>query len=31
VVLERSGHMGHIEEPAAFASAVTRFVSAHAV
>ena len=29
VVLEHSGHMGHIEEPAAFSSAVIRFVAAH--
>jgi proline iminopeptidase len=30
VTLEHSGHMGHIEEPTEFASAVGRFVSAHA-
>jgi len=29
VVLEHSGHMGHIEEPAAFAAAVSRFVASH--
>ncbi|MEU4161565.1 alpha/beta hydrolase [Actinoplanes sp. NPDC026670] len=27
VILEESGHMGHIEEPAAFAAAVTGFVT----
>ena len=29
VVLEHSGHMGHIEEPPAFASAVVPFVAGH--
>jgi len=29
VVLEHSGHLGHIEEPATFAAAVGRFVTAH--
>jgi proline iminopeptidase len=29
VVLEHSGHMGHIEEPQAFAAAVIGFVTAH--
>ncbi len=28
VVLERSGHLGHLEEPAAFAAALRRFVGA---
>lgn len=28
VILENSGHFGHLEEPAAFADAVTRFVTA---
>ncbi|MEU8951573.1 alpha/beta hydrolase [Streptomyces sp. NPDC048489] len=30
LVLENSGHFGHLEEPEAFASAVTRFVTAGA-
>jgi proline iminopeptidase len=29
IVMEHSGHMGHIEEPAAFSSALVRFVSSH--
>ncbi|XER99782.1 alpha/beta fold hydrolase [Streptomyces sp. S1D4-11] len=28
LILENSGHFGHIEEPEAFARAVTRFVTA---
>jgi proline iminopeptidase len=30
LILENSGHFGHIEEPAAFSRAVTRFVTATA-
>jgi proline iminopeptidase len=29
VILEHSGHMGHIEEPAAFSAALTRFAASH--